>query len=221
MATAPPLEPVMTCAGLDFRVTPALSAVADIAPKGNDKSFLHRFVQALSGRFSLKDLGDLHYFLGVEVIPTTQGLFLTQHKYIRDILDRTKMLGAKDVATPLSTCSSLSRHDGFPPTNATEYQKVVGALQYLSITRPDIAFTVNKLSQFMHQPSALHWIAVKCILRYLKVTIYHGLHLKCHSNLLLHAFSDADWVGDKDDRTSTSAYIVFRGTNPISWSSRK
>nr|CAD1833555.1 unnamed protein product [Ananas comosus var. bracteatus] len=148
-----------------------------------------------------------------------QGLFLTQHKYISDILDGTKMLGAKDVVNLLLTSCSLSRHDGFPPTNATAYRKVVSALQYLSITRPDIAFTVNKLSQFMHQLSALHWIAVKRILRYLKSTINYGLHLKCYSNLLLHAYSNADWADDKDDRTSTSVYIVLLGTNRISWSS--
>jgi hypothetical protein len=109
----------------------------------------------------------LHFFLGIEVIPTQNGLFLTQHKYIRDLLARTCMDGAKDVTTPLSTSVSLKLNDGSAAVNPTEYCKVIGALQYLSLTRPDISFAVNKLSQFMHCSSTIHWTATKRLLRYL------------------------------------------------------
>jgi len=155
------------------------------------------------------------------VLPTPSGLFLSQHKYIRDLLVRTRMDGAKEVDTPLITTGSLILKDGSPPANATEYRSVIGALQYLNLTRPNISFAVNKLSQFMHCPTESHWSATKCLLRYLKGIIFHGLHLRRHRNPSLHAFSDVDWAGNLDDRTSTTAYVIFLGGNPISWSSRK
>ena len=103
----------------------------------------------------------------------------------------------------------------------TLYRQVVGALQYLALTRPDIAMAVNKTAQFMHSPSVHHWQAVKRILRYLRGTIDHGIVLKQSNFASIIAFSDADWGGDKIDRKSTSAYVVFHGANPISWSSKK
>lgn len=89
------------------------------------------------------------------------------------------------------------------------------------MTKPDIAFAVNKLSQFMHAPTETHWGAVKRLLSYLNGTRHVGLHLRRDSSLSLHCFTDADWAGNCDDRTSTGAFIVFLSANPISWSSRK
>lgn len=91
----------------------------------------------------------------------------------------------------------------------------------ISLTRPNISFAVNKLSQFVHSPSETHWLALKCFLRYLKGTISFGLHLCCHPSHRLYAFFDADWVGDRDDRKSTTGYVVYLGGNLIFWSSRK
>ena len=84
----------------------------------------------------MKDLGDFHYFLGIEVLPTPSGLLLAQHKYIRDLLDRTNMAGAKECTSPMSSTQSLQLHDGSPCTNSTKFRQVIGALQYLSLTRP-------------------------------------------------------------------------------------
>ena len=112
-------------------------------------------------------------------------------------------------------------HDGSSPTDPTPYRRLVGGLQYLSLTRPDISFTVNKLSQFMYSPSETHWQALKRLLRYLKGTLSFGLHLCRRPSHRLYAFSDADWAGDRDDRKSTTGYVVYLGGNLISWSSRK
>ncbi|KAL0733864.1 hypothetical protein Bca4012_010074 [Brassica carinata] len=97
----------------------------------------------------------------------------------------------------------------------------MGSLQYLAFTRPDIAFPVNRLSQFMQSPTDLHWQAVNIILRYLAGTASYGILLRVDTPLKLHAYSDADWAGDADDYCSTNAYVVYLGSNPISWSSKK
>ena len=195
--------------------------VDDIILTGNNTQAVHTFIQQLSQRFSLKDLGPLTYFLGVEVISHSSGLFLHQRKYIADLLQRTCMAKAKPVSTPLATIPVLTLQSGAPLPEPTEYRAVVGSLQYLSLTRPDITFAVNKLSQFMHKPTTDHWSAVKRLLRYLCGTMDHGIILRHTSPPTLHAFSDADWAGNKDDFTSTSAYIVYLGPNLISWSSKK
>lgn len=91
---------------------------------------------------SIKDLGSLNYFLGVEVVPTASGVFLSQHKYIQELLNKAHMDGAKEVIVPMSTFAHLLVHDGSPTTDAIEYRRPVSSLQYLSITHPDISFDV-------------------------------------------------------------------------------
>ncbi|WRX13866.1 Reverse transcriptase [Theobroma cacao] len=193
----------------------------DLIITSNDNKFLQCFLQALATRCSVKDLGDLHYFLGIEVLSTKSGLLLTQHKYIRDLLERTNMVGAKECTMPMSFSQSFQLHDGSPPVNATKFRQVIGAFQYLSLTRLDASYAVNKLAQFMHSPTETHWSVAKRILRYLKYTIYHGLFLQRHQQLCVNAFTDADWAGNRDDRTSTSTYIIYLGGNAISWCSKK
>ena len=146
---------------------------------------------------------------------------LSQQRYILDLLTHTKMVDAKPVTTPMASSTNLSAFDGEPFPDHTLFCSTVGALQYLSLTRPDIAFCVNKLSQFMHKPTLLHWQSVKRLLRYLKLTIQFGIQIYRNSNTSIHAFSDADWAGSKDDRRSTGSYCVFLGRNLISWSCKK
>lgn len=202
-------------------ITYLLVYVDDILVTGNNGSIVKSIIQLLGERFSLKDLDELDYFLGIEVTRTAAGINLMQRKYIRDILQRTNMLDAKLVATPLPSSPKLTINSSSSPTNAAEYRSVVNSLQYLSFTRPDIAYTVNRLSQFMHSPTADHWQAVKRVLRYLVGTSTHGILLRKQSNPQLHAFSNADWGGDTDDYVSTNGYVVYLGSQVISWSSKK
>lgn len=111
---------------------------------------------------------------------------------IIDILTQTYMLHAKLVSTPLPLNLSLSLTQAHPLSNRTEYHTMVGGLQYLSLTRPDISYVVNKLSQFMRCPSTEHWALIKCLLRYLCGTLDDGVLLYGNSPLSLHAFSDVD-----------------------------
>lgn len=105
--------------------------------------------------------------------------------------------------------------------NPPEFRMVVGSLQYLAFTRPDISYAVNKLSQFMHKSTDDHWQIAKWVLRYLDGTPSHGILIRKKSPLLLHAYSDADWDGDPHDYVSTNAYIIYLGSTLISWSAKK
>lgn len=195
--------------------------VDDIIVTGNCFPEIIKFIKHLSSRFSLKDLGDLSYFLGMEAHRTSTGLHLTQTKYITDLLAKTKMTEAKPVATPMCSTQVLTQKGGVSLSDPLTFRAIVGSLQYLCLTRPDIAFAVNRLSQFMHSPTTLHLEAAKRVLRYLAGTPHKGLFFARNTPLTLHAYSDSDWAGDHDDYTSTGAYIVYLGKQPISWSSRK
>jgi hypothetical protein len=195
--------------------------VDDIIIVSSVPTAIDELLQLLSIDFAVKDLGKLQYFLGIEVIPVKDGLLLSQQRYIRDLLSKTNMTEAKPVSSPMSSSAVLSAFTGDPMEEPSLYRSTVGSLQYLSLTRPDLAFAVNRVCQLMHHPTKLHWQAVKRILRYLKCTITHGLLLQKTSTTSLQAYSDADWAGCSDDRRSTGAYCVFLGSNLISWSSRK
>lgn len=115
----------------------------------------------------------------------------------------------------------LSRFEGEPHTNVQQYRSIVGELQYANVTRPDISYSVNKVSQYMQQPLDMHWKAVKRFLRYLTATITFSLTFSPSKSLDLVAFTDADWTVDLDDRKSRSGYCIFLGDNLISWSLKK
>jgi histone deacetylase 1/2 len=195
--------------------------VDDIIVTGSSSVELSRLIATLAARFSLKDLGYLNYFLGVEVIPSVAGMFLSQRKYITDLLYKSGMANAKPALTPLAATPPLLKHSGDPLPSPTEYRALVANLQYLSLTRPDIAFSTNKLAQFMQKPSTVHWSALKRLLRYLAGSCDKGIFISATAPLNFHAYSDADWAGDKDDYISTTGYLLYLGNTPISWSSRK
>jgi histone deacetylase 1/2 len=177
----------------------------------------------LNENFAIKDLGELHYFLGIEVKRSPNGLLLTQEKYASDLLGKLDMTDCKPDPTPLSTTDPLSLVVGDPlgTEDNTKYRSIVGGMQYLTLTRPDLVFSVNKVCQFLHAPTTAHWAAVKRIMRYVKDTISIGITFQPSSSTLLSAFSDADWTGCLDDRRSTGGFAIFLGPNFISWSARK
>ncbi|XP_057422027.1 calpain-type cysteine protease DEK1-like isoform X3 [Lotus japonicus] len=150
--------------------------------------------------------------------------FCVQTKYIEDLLERANMSEANALPTPMISSSKLSKFGGTCMNDPFLYRSIVGALQYATITRPDISFAVNKVCQFLSQPHDEHWKAVKRILRFLKGTIHHGFLFKPFSldrPVALHAYCDADWGFDPDDRRSTSGSCVFFGPNLVSWSAKK
>jgi hypothetical protein len=195
--------------------------IDDIIITSSHPAAISQLINDLHESFALKDLGPLHFFLGVEATWHNDDLHLSQQRYIHDLLTKTNMLLAKPIATPMSASTTLNRFEGSTITDSTQYRSTVGSLQYLSLTRLDIAFTVNKVSQFMQDPRDTHWSAVKRILRYLKSTISHTFCISKNSTKHLTAYSDSDWASCPDDRRSTSGYCVLLGKNILSWSSKK
>uniref|UniRef100_A0ACD5W9H4 Uncharacterized protein n=1 Tax=Avena sativa TaxID=4498 RepID=A0ACD5W9H4_AVESA len=175
--------------------------------------------------FALKDLGPLYYFLGIEVQRCHGGLLLNQRKYAQELLRRAGLLKSSPVTTPMASSKKISATDGIPLSSeeSTRYRSIVGRLQYLTMTRPDLSFAVNKVCQYLHTPTCTYWSAVKRILQYVQGTLTHGLLLRSStaSSDLLSAFSDADWAGNSDDRRSTGGYTILYDGNLVSWSARK
>jgi hypothetical protein len=137
-----------------------------------------------------------------------------------EILDRAGMSDCKPCNTPVDTCAKLSPV-GSPIADATHFRSLAGALQYLTFTRPDIAYAVQQICLFMHDPREPHLVLVKRVLRYIKGTLDYGLHIHRSPSADLVAYSDADWAGCPETRRSTSSYAVFLGENLISWSSKR
>lgn len=194
--------------------------VDDIIVTGNDNNIISDLISTLSSEFSLKDLGSLHYFLGLEVKYLPNGLFVSQTKYIRDLLEHTKMMECTPINTPMALKSIITSFDE-QPIDPTQYRQLVGSLQYLTFTRPDIVHAVNKACQHFQAPTKADLRAIKRILRYLKGTMEHGIRFFKQSSLRLTGFCDADWAGCTNTRRSTSGYCIFLGANCISWSSKR
>jgi len=168
--------------------------VDDIIAASSSLEATETFLKDLHKEFALKDLGELHYFLGIEVKKVDDGLLLTQGRYAADILTRSGMAKAKPVDTPLSVSKKLSVSDGerLGEEDSTRYRSLVGALQYLTLTRPDLSLVVNKVYQFLHAPTTIHWSVVKQILRYVQGMLSIGLKIRRSQSMMVSAFSDPD-----------------------------
>jgi hypothetical protein len=195
----------------------ALVYVDDLILTRSSLGAIDDLIHTLSLNFHMKDLGELNFFLGISLARVTDGLHLSQSRYISDLLAHTKKSNAKPITSPMVATTSLNQFSSSAFSDVTLYHSTVRVLQYISLTRPDIAFVVNKVSQFMHAPHDTHWFAVKRILRFVKSTIDHRLLIKKCSSNQLFAYFGTDWAGCPDDRKYTSDYCVFLGSNLLSW----
>ncbi|XP_021975221.1 uncharacterized mitochondrial protein AtMg00810-like [Helianthus annuus] len=175
----------------------------------------------LAAEFDMKDLGPLSHFLGIHVTHQHNRMFLSQQSYTKDIIERVGMHSCKPVATPVDTKSKLSATSSPIFEDSTLYRSLVGALQYLTFTRPDISYAVQQVCMHMHAPRIDHWNALKRIMRYLQGTSSLVLTLGSFTDFSLRAYTDADWAGCPDTRRSTLGYCVYLGPNLLSWSSKR
>ncbi|KAJ4721114.1 Retrovirus-related Pol polyprotein from transposon TNT 1-94 [Melia azedarach] len=194
--------------------------VDDIILTGNDEKEARRLKEELNKEFEIKDLGNLGYFLGIEVARSRKGIFLSQRKYVTDLLKETGMLGCKAVGTPIEVNHKLETLKG-GLVNKEKYQRLVGKLIYLSHTRPDISYYVGIVSQFMHNPNEEHMKVVLRIIKYLKNSPGMGLLFTKVEKIEVEVYTDADWAGSSLDRRSISGYCTFLGGNLVTWRSKK
>ena len=195
--------------------------VDDMIVTGDDADERQALQTYLSREFEMKNLGPLKYFLGIEVLRSKRGIFLSQRKYTLDLLNEVGMLGSKPSDTHAAENVKLGTFPDQIPTNKEQYQRLVEQLMYLAHTRPDLAYALSVVSQFMHAPSEEHMNAVTRILRYLKSSPGKGIMFTKGDNLDIEGYTDADWAGSIDDRRSTSGYFTFVGGNLFTWRSKK
>lgn len=175
----------------------------------------------LDSHFKIKDLGALCFFLGFEVARSKKGLLLNQRKYTLELLQDTGMLVAKPAKTPANPTVRLSSEGGTAYHDPFAYRRLIGPLLYLTNTRPDIAFSVQQLSQFVAKPSESHFQSAVQVLRYLKTAPAQGLYFPAQNQLHLSGFADSDWGCCTDTRKSITGYCVFLGSALVSWKSKK
>jgi hypothetical protein len=195
--------------------------VDDMILSASSSSLLHHVIARLQDAFAVKDMGPVRHFLGINVHRNRDGFFLSQAQYADELLERAGMSNCNPVATPADTKPKTSTADGKIINDATSYRSIAGALQYLTITRPDIAYAVQQVCLHMHAPRDVHQTMLKRILRYIKGTVSLGVQLRTATNPTITAYSDADWAGCPDTRRSTSGYCVFFGNSLVSWSSKR
>ncbi|XP_024187996.1 uncharacterized mitochondrial protein AtMg00810-like [Rosa chinensis] len=196
--------------------------VDDIVITGTDRLGISAVITELSEVFDMKDLGPLSYFLGIEVQIKEKGLLLSQEKYARELIIKASLETYRDCITPYLFHMQMLKNEGTLLSNPSLYRSIVGALQYLTFTRPDIAFAVNTFCQFMYVRTDVHYAAVKRILRYLQGTLAKGLFFKFGKTVpYINAYCDADWAREINQRRSTTSFIVYLGHCPVSWQSKK
>jgi protein associated with RNAse G/E len=195
--------------------------VNDLIITGNSEKLIRGIKKQMSQVFEMKDLGELHYCLGLEVWRNVGQTFVSRGKYVREVLKRFKMDQCKVSYVPMQQNRKLYCDDGSKEVNDTVYRQMVGSLNYLTTTKPDIAYFVSVLSQFMAKPLESHWNAAKGVPRYLKGTLDYGIKYIDSFDFELTGYSDSDWAGNPDDRRSTTGYAFGIGSGIVSWSSKK
>ncbi|KAL0641292.1 hypothetical protein Bca4012_103186 [Brassica carinata] len=199
--------------------------VDDIIITGSDKAGIKATKEFLKSVFEIKDLGEMKYFLGIELCRSKEGLFISQRKYTLDLLKDAGIQGDKTAKMPLEDGYKIPREGEVEDSKAFHdpklYRKLVGKLIYLTITRPDICFAVNQVSQHMQVPKEHHWRMVERLLLYLNGTSSLGVWMGCNKSTEVVGYCDADWAGDRADRRSTTGYCTFIGGNLVTWKSKK
>ena len=189
--------------------------VDDLIFNGNDESMFKEFKHSIMNEFDMADLGRMSYFLGLQVLQRSEGIYVSQQKYAQEVLNRFNMDRCNAVHNPIVPGFKMMK-DGGIKVDGTLYKQIVGSLMYLTATRPDMMYVVSLISRYMEQPIELHLKAAKRVLRYLKGTTNFGLFYKKGGNEELVGYTDNDYAGDQDDRKSTSGYVFRLSSGAVS-----
>ena len=164
-------------------------------------------------------LGLLHYYLGIEVDQKPKHIFISQKKYVGELLNKFGIQDCNPVSTPMEQNLKLTSNECSAFEDPTKCRQLVGSLIYLTATRPNINFVVGTLFRFMHHPCEGHWNAAKRVFKYLKGTQPYGIKYSKFSNFHLTGYSDSNFDGDKEHGVSTSCYLMNLGLAAITWRS--
>ena len=195
--------------------------VDDIIFGGSSHALVAKFADDMSREFEMSMMGELNFFLGLQIKQSKEGTFMHQGKYTKDVLKKFDMADAKPLPTPMAMTTALDADEDGEAVDQKEYRSMIGSLLYLTATRPDIHFAVCLCARFQASPRTSHHQAVKRIMRYLCFTPEFGLWYSASSTLSLHRYSKADFSGCRLDRKSTSGTCQFLGSSLVFWSSRK
>jgi len=195
--------------------------VNDIIFGSTNETLCEQFVKALQGEFEMSMMGELNYFLGLQIKQFQHGTFLNQSKYCRELLKKFDMENCKEAATPIAIGCYLDNDEKGANVDQTKYRGPIGSLLYMTTSRPDIMFSVCLCARYQANPKESHYMATKRILKYLKGTIDVGLWYPSEVSLNLIGYSDSYFAGCKIDRKSTSGTCYLLGSSLISWHSKK
>jgi len=195
--------------------------VDDIIFGSTSQNLCEQFVAAMQGEFEMSMMGELNYFLGLQIKQLNHGTFLSQTKYCKELLKKFDMENYKEISTPMATNCYLDSDEKGTHVDQTKYRGLIGSLLYLSASRPDIMFSVCLCARFQSNPKESHFTTAKRILKYLQGTIIVGLWYPSEVSLDLVGYSDSDFAGCKIDRKSTSGTCHLLGSSLISWHSKK
>lgn len=194
----------------------------DLILIGSNSSIMQAVIQELNEVFELINMRKLSYFLGLQIqYKEIRDIFINQSKYAKDLIHKAGMDSCKPTTTPCKPHTQMLATKGTLLSDPTEYRSLVGALQYLTFTRPDLSYVVNVACQYMTNPTNVHFNLVKRILRYVQGLIQCGLTYSASSNTSITAFSDFDWAPDPNTRRSAISFAVYIRLNLISWQSKK
>ncbi|KAG7584165.1 GAG-pre-integrase domain [Arabidopsis suecica] len=195
--------------------------VDDIIFGSTSQKLVDQFIENMTREFEMSLVGELKYFLGLQIVQSDEGIYISQSTYAKKILKKFQMDKCKEAKTPMSTSLKLSRDENGTDVDVKTYRGMIGSLLYLTASRPDLCLSVGVCARYQAKPKQSHLEAVKRILKYVKGTVELGIWYSRNSNQNLVGYCDADYAGNVNDRRSTSGGCFFLGNNLIAWLSKK
>ena len=183
--------------------------VDDIVFGAINDSLAHSFADEMKAMFEISMIGELTYFLGLQVKQTNSGIYINQAKYAKNLVKRFGLDNAAHARTPMAANAKLTNDPSGESVDVTLYRSMIGCLLYLTASRPDISFNVGIYSRFQSNPKVSHFNAVKRMIKYVAGTCGYGIFNSKESNLSLAGFSDSDWAGNANDRKSTTSGCFY------------
>jgi hypothetical protein len=192
----------------------------DIIFGSNNASLVHWFASSMQHEFEMCMIGELSFFIGLQITQRCEGIFLSREKYLREMLKRFQMEDSTPMSTPMVTGCKLSKDDHSPDVDQSSYMFMIGILLYTKTSHLDIMHAFGMVGRYHATPKHSHFLAIKRIFRYLKGTMKYGLWYPRNQNFQLSIFSDVDWANCVDERKRTSGGALFLGDSLVAWLSK-